>query len=384
MAHTIYSFRRLTFSLPNLAECLLNGRLCYMQKHENLAMLTNRNQSMDMLRIICAIFIVFIHVTPEYNPAVAGSLPSLFIHSLVRSGLPIFFIMSGYFILNSKINSLVDFYKSRLVTIIVPFLVFSFAHYCYFHQWDPNAYSSEWAVNYLKSVMYGSPVNFGRQYFMTGLYWFVYAIIGLYIITPVIIKCMEFIGNENALKCLMVLLAFYCVTQVSGAYLKTINFSEDWMQYPDGLKWVLYFIIGGIIKRVEKNINSLAISFAVIISYFLVVITYHGSATGKWYSLGWIDANAAMVLLSTSIFILFHTQKIKLQSKIIPYLSSLTYGVYLIHIVWLSVVNEKTNVISNELITYTLSTGLLVVFFAFMTSSIVNFFIIKRIVGLLK
>lgn len=343
-----------------------------------------RNHSMDLLRIICAIFIVFIHVTPDYNPSMTGTIPGLFIHPLVRSGLPLFFIISGYFILNSELKSIFSFYKSRLVSVIIPFVIFSFLHYCYFHQWDANAYGIEWSVNYFKSLAFGSPINFGRQYFMTGLYWFIYAIIGLYIISPAIIKSMEFINQSNSAKCLVYLVVFYCVAWFIGGLAGNSGFSVNWLQLPENTKWILYFLIGGIIKRINYKSNLTILIPSIILSYALVVYTYYGSITGAWYSMGWIDSNAAMVLLSTSIFITFHGLNFSFKKNSVTYLSSLTYGVYLIHIVFLSVVSNKTNTLSNNYLTYTLVTGFLVATLAFLMSAIINFAVVNRVIRLLK
>jgi len=343
-----------------------------------------RNHSMDLLRILCTIFIVFIHVTPEYNPSDNSSWPGIFIHSLVRSGLPIFFIMSGYFILNSNIKSALSFYRSRFISIIIPFIVFSFAHYCYFHQWDSNPYSLEWGVNFIKSIIYGSPINFGREYFMTGLYWFVYAIIGLYLLSPAMIKCMDFINENNALKCVLILVFSYCILWVLGSALGKLGLESNWLQYPNNIKWLFYFLVGGVIRRINIKTKTSYSLPSIIITYALVVITCYGSAKGEWYSSSWIDANAAMVLFSVCLFATFHGLEINFKKNYVTYLSSLTYGVYLIHIVFLSVVSDKTHVLSNNLIIYTLVTGSAVVTLAFIASAAVNFIIINKVMMLLK
>ncbi|MCE4257861.1 acyltransferase family protein, partial [Escherichia coli] len=65
-------------------------------------------------------------------------MAALLLNPVFRVSLPLFFMISGYLILNSKIDSLFEFYKKRIKTIALPFLFFSFIHYCFFHQWDSN------------------------------------------------------------------------------------------------------------------------------------------------------------------------------------------------------------------------------------------------------
>lgn len=216
-------------------------------------MATRRNASMDFLRIICAIFIVFIHVTPDYIPGNEQTLSSLFIHPLVRSALPIFFMISGYFILNSKnSDSILVFYKKRLLSIFIPFLVFSFIHYTYYHQWDPDAYSGKWLLNYFKAILIGAPNNFAKDYFMTALYWFVYAIIGLYLLSPAIKKSISFINNENALKYTLCTIAgYFAYSELMMAH-SAIGYSENLFFMPEGIKWMFYFICGGMIFKIKK------------------------------------------------------------------------------------------------------------------------------------
>lgn len=48
-----------------------------------------RNNNIDILKFICAIFVMIIHVKVPYDP---------YYEPIVRSGVPCFFIISGYFL----------------------------------------------------------------------------------------------------------------------------------------------------------------------------------------------------------------------------------------------------------------------------------------------
>ncbi|EFA3824844.1 acyltransferase [Escherichia coli] len=340
----------------------------------------NRNISIDVLRILSALAIVFIHVTPQYD---GSNTYVLIMQPIIRAGLPIFFIISGFFILNSKIESIQTFYKKKLISIIIPFLLFSFMHYAYFHQWDENAYTKDWVANYFKAVIYGSPVNFGRDYFMTALYWFVYTIIGLYLLSPLIQKCMEFINNDNAARYLYILILTSGSYPVLGELLKQFSFSENILNLPDNFKWLAYFVSGAILGRVNYIKTSFLIP-AIIFFYFIVMLTCYGAKYNSWYSYEWIDGNIAMMALSVSMFALFLKIKINSHSKIITYISSLTYGVYLSHIFILSIVDSYTKDLGQSTPSYVFITVSFVFLTSLILSSVVNFLIAKRLVRLLS
>lgn len=340
----------------------------------------NRNISIDVLRILSALAIVFIHVTPQYD---GSNTYALIMQPIIRAGLPIFFIISGYFILNSRIDNIKLFYKKKLISIIIPFMIFSFFHYTYFHQWDANAYTKEWAVNYFKAIIYGSPVNFGREYFMTALYWFVYTIIGLYLLSPLIQKSIAFIKNDNAARCLYILILTSGLYPVLSELFKQLSFSDNILNLPENFKWLAYFVSGAILGRINTIKTSFLIP-SIIAFYFIVMLTCYGAKYNSWYSYEWIDGNIAMMFLSVSLFALFLKIKINSHSKIIAYISSLTYGVYLSHIFILSIIDSYTKQLGQSTPAYVFITVSLVFLTSLLLTSIVNFLFAKRLVRLLS
>lgn len=347
-------------------------------------MQSNRNVNIDLLRIISALFIVFIHVTPDFSPDNNGTLPSLFINPLVKSGLTIFFIMSGYFVLNGKEESVLSFYRKRAVSTLIPFVVFSFMHYTYFHQWDVNPYGFQWFLNYVKAMLIGAPANFGREYFMSGLYWFVYAIIGVYLMSPLFRKAISFINEENALKALSILVLFYVVYYTLSMSSPVSGISENILQLPESSKWVFYFVTGGIIFRVKKTFNFKFLILFSFIFYLLVMLTYRGMFDGAWYSKSWVDANPAMFLLSISLFMAFRSLKIKSNGKLITYFASLTYGTYLIHITMLSFISELSRGIFNNYLLNIVATSTSVFVSSMIVAALVNKIIVDRLIRLLR
>ncbi|WP_139788228.1 acyltransferase family protein, partial [Morganella morganii] len=64
-----------------------------------------RNYSIDLLRVFCCVLVIGIHVVPTYSPPYninANNVQIIIMQSIVRVGLPVFFILSGMFLLNNK------------------------------------------------------------------------------------------------------------------------------------------------------------------------------------------------------------------------------------------------------------------------------------------
>jgi surface polysaccharide O-acyltransferase-like enzyme len=67
--------------------------------------MNERNLNIDALRILACVFVIGIHATYNFNPHGLmdfNNYAGLLLHSIFRAGLPIFFIISGYYLLNSK------------------------------------------------------------------------------------------------------------------------------------------------------------------------------------------------------------------------------------------------------------------------------------------
>lgn len=78
---------------------------------------TKRDTSIDLLRVVCCMLVIGIHVTVDYSLTVNKGMDSfiqiqsLLMNNIVRVGLPVFFVISGYFLLNKKINNI--FYGTK-------------------------------------------------------------------------------------------------------------------------------------------------------------------------------------------------------------------------------------------------------------------------------
>ena len=141
----------------------------------------SRNSRYDLVRSIAIILIVFTHSMGMITgTAPAGGSPVRVEYALLRTiispGVHLFFLLSGALLLGKE-EPVWLFYRKRLRRILIPFLLWSVVLYVLIGLKTP---SFDW-----KHCL----PDFGQKLLTNGIhgtYWFIYAILGLYLITPLL------------------------------------------------------------------------------------------------------------------------------------------------------------------------------------------------------
>ncbi len=141
----------------------------------------SRNIRYDLVRSIAIILIIFTHSMGMITGvAPAGWSPVrveyAFLKTLISPGVHLFFLLSGALLLGKE-EPVWMFYRKRLRRILVPFLIWSAVLYVLTGLKTPGF---DW-----KHCL----PDFGLKLLTNGIhgtYWFIYAILGLYLITPLL------------------------------------------------------------------------------------------------------------------------------------------------------------------------------------------------------
>lgn len=143
----------------------------------------------DRLRIVATIMVITIHVTSptvEQFGAVApgGWWAANWWNSLTRPAVPLFVMLSGY-LLFAKDYPLGDFLRRRFSRVLIPafFWILVFSVYNYFANGTPRT-----AGELVRSLISG-PVYFHL--------WFIYMIIGLYLVYPILRPWVRSAGDRE-------------------------------------------------------------------------------------------------------------------------------------------------------------------------------------------
>lgn len=297
-----------------------------------------RNLSMDLLRVVCCMFVVAIHVTPDYGNTVTNGYPltiqieSLIIQSIVRTGLPIFFILSGYFLLNRNGSEGVVKYFKRMISITIPFLIYAFPYYIEFYNGSFN----------FSGILLFFTYVFESSTSLSSHFWFVYSILGIYIIYPAIKFVTDNISEKQSLNViifLVLLITYQAYFNQLGIFIPGLHNIIP-IQTLD--TWVIYFICGGMIKRVAHSDMHFNLTWSIPLLILAEVLLVYISVNKYNFNTHPYDTNPVMLVLTLLITYLFaRLEHVNVMlKKIVSLTSDYTYGLFLIHILVLIKIKE--------------------------------------------
>ena len=139
------------------------------------------NDSLDVLRVIAAFSVVVLHVSGQFIMASpVGSAEfciSNFMNSISRFGVPVFVMISGaIFLAEEKMVTIPKIWFKNILRLLIVFWVWSFGYYVfqslYFWNYD------FWNQGLLRTI---TGCVYASEHF-----WFLFMIIGLYALVPIL------------------------------------------------------------------------------------------------------------------------------------------------------------------------------------------------------
>ena len=317
----------------------------------------------DLLRIVACFLVLISHSCDPFvsrfdsNPA--EFLTGVWFGSLVRSCVPLFVMISGVLLLPVRMD-MGAFYSRRAKRIVIPLVFWSLAlpllYYFYMGSFGANTVSPAvdmstftWKATLTK--LYTFLFNF--NYDTTPL-WYLYMLIGLYLILPIISPWVQQ-ASQRDLKRFLYIWAFTTVLpyiQMAAPYLGyTGNYGSmgilgvcEWNAY--GMFYYFsgflgYMVLAYYLTRYPPK-WSLAKTLAIALPLFVVgyLITALGFIlTQKYYPASyanleiiWYFSGANVLMMTVSIFLVFQKIKVK-PSPFMSKVAALTFGVYLCHFI---------------------------------------------------
>lgn len=302
-----------------------------------------RNYSLDILKFLASVAVVAIHVESNYR--IGEFVPntelwdiSLIINLLSKWSVPVFFMCSGYFLLNDKKNyTYKEFLSKRIFKVLIPFLATPIIYNVYY-QYSMGGVSIKGVLLNLAKHLLGYPSAVHL--------WFLYPLIGLYIFTPLLKGLLDKLDGK------LVILAIISCTLV-----KTIIPFTDivaqwqanyWRELPLFINApTIYFILGGYLGRVELN-KPMKISLYIVNIIIFCISVFLSFKIDFLYSRNLevlLDISAINnLLMSLSLFIFFKDMKLKnlkeskLFRNIVKTLSDVNFGVFLWHPIFINII----------------------------------------------
>jgi len=290
------------------------------------------------LRFISLLAVVILHTTSPvletYNHGpISTWLIGDFYNSLVRFAVPVFVMISGALLLHRDYE-LGDFLKRRLIRIVIPFLFWSLIYVGYeFYIEDLNYTGIDW--NTTRQILHLLKV--GSSYHL----WYVYMLIGLYLLIPIISK---FVRNATQNEVLYFLIVWLVVMLLEQPYLSRFKPSVD-LRYFEG--FVGYLVLGHYLafKPIAKKQTALwaILFFACLggctLGTYLLYQHYNGIST-----LLYEPVSPPTLLMASSVFMLGRLWTPKVPTWVISFrdfAGKYNYGIYLSHALILSLLSEQ-------------------------------------------
>jgi surface polysaccharide O-acyltransferase-like enzyme len=288
----------------------------------------------DYIRVLASFLVVLVHTcsstVTQYNviPIVDWQIGNLYA-SLSRVAVPLFFMLSGYLLLG-KDEPLQDILLKRVRRIIVPLIAWS-VFYMFWGSWNTGL-DQIIIEHWIKVIV--APVHFHL--------WFLYALLGLYLCLPVlrlIVRC----ADKNLLYYVLIL----WFISVSGLpFLEKVLGASSEIDLALTSGYMGYLLLGHLLGNLL--LTRKIFYFAVLSLLLLLVAT----ATGAYmltlgddgvlnrYFYNYLSPNVILMAISSFVVLrYFFTQPEKEggSHNLIKHLSSASFGIYLVHVVFLDV-----------------------------------------------
>lgn len=289
----------------------------------------NRLLWVDIIRIIGIIAVIAIHVEDSFiyswnKISWIDWWASNIYMGFIRFPIPLFIILSGYLLL-SKQEDNVTFFMKRINKVVIPLVAWSMIYWIFINNY--NLYS-------IITVDFVQRLLANKIYFHL---YFLYIILGLYIITPLLRRILEHSNMSDVHYYLTLWLIFSLINQLIGFFGYNIGIPLEAVTLNLGL-----YILGYAIKNTR-------ISYRIkLLSGILVVLSITITIIGTYFfvsKIGQIDGSVGRLITITSVtsaiglFILVREALSNLSLKgsmsifgnIISTIGGATMGMYLVH-----------------------------------------------------
>jgi len=303
---------------------------------------SNRLGWVDLIRVVSAFLVVVIHIgwqgdqtSSTYYTLLRGALPDThwlfanFVDTFMWCAIPLFFMVSGYLILN-KPNSLKHGYFKRLLKIGIPLFAWSIIYliirywlYGVDHMGNPPS-----IYNGIRCILTNN---------VAAHFWFLYVLLSLYIAAPILRSYLKSASRENKIYFILLLgCACFLWPIISDVLKMLFDINKVNFDFYIVSGFVGYFVAGYLLgqQAISPRICLLClISFTLITIIITVVGLY-------FFESEIVRSELANYLRIPLVLMLFTVlkyvgdaefyQRSRLSAGI-SYLAPLTFGIYLIH-----------------------------------------------------
>ena len=292
------------------------------------------------LRALATIAVIVLHISApiliSFNPENITNVWWIgnFYNSTTRFCVPIFLMISGALLIPQQLT-IKEFYRKRLKRVLLPFMFWSLIYLCFTLKSHYSSFSeilSIVAFKYILSLLFaGNESSFHL--------WYIFMIIPIYLITPVISKWARSSKNNE----LLIFIAFWLVSLLLELpIIKKLNIKLDLRYFS---KYLGYIILGYYIFRLKKSKNIFYLGIGLTLIGFLITLmgTYYLTLkNGQFVHFLYEYLSLNVILSSAGIFIIIKSNLIPqiIPRNLISILANYSFGIYLSHILILNFLTQ--------------------------------------------
>ena len=284
-----------------------------------------RDLSLDLLRIVACVMVVVMH-----SPIPSDNSDGIILSSLSYFTAPcigLFFMVSGALILPppiaSESNTALPFLRKRLKRVLMPTLVWTL-FYIAIKLLDGNMTIDE----VLKTV---ASIPFSAQ--GHGVLWFMYTLIGLYLVTPILHAWLRKASEKEIRFYLLLWLVAMCYPLLQ-MFVLVNNTTTGILYYFSG--YVGYFLLGYWMQRYGEKLSLKVAALLMCVSVFAPIVVKIMHLEVDFYSLFWYLSIFVAIqcifwwkMMKRLQIVLHMSDRVK---SFITIFSNLSFGIYLSHI----------------------------------------------------
>ena len=289
----------------------------------------------DALRTVAIIFVLIIHTTANYYVESYGTKSYyiiLVISSITCSAVPIFYMLSGAFLINEKNKDYSKFYK-KIIKVIFQTLFWTLVYLVFF----------KYYMNQDISIFQGMiKALFIEQ---VGHLWFMYPLIALYLLTPFISRLYSILSEKDKIILISIVLIIPAiVSTLQMKYWQLFSTPKFAILFPElGLFLCGKYIYDNKEKLKTKKVSILSFIGIVIGLISIICISYfYVKSQGISGIKPYFDSNKIsnlLFIISLFVFIVsisnFLNKIPKLLKNIFTIIGSSSGGIYFIHMFFL-------------------------------------------------
>lgn len=315
---------------------------------------------LDYARTIAIICVVITHTVQRIydlsaesllQSSVSSRIFALSMFSIGRLGVPIFFFLTGYLLLDREYvdNKYISFIKRNFGGLLLTTSIWILIYNIF------NSYFYKEAIKcsvLLKNLVYLKSTAMSHM-------WYMPVILGIYLFIPFVANALRYTDLRNLYIPMTIAFVYMFVTPIINVFL-TAKGIEPVSVLPDfnfaGGKYGFCILLGYFIKKVDiRKVPSIQIVLLGTVAYLFTVYTQCYAAVHKINYTVWYDS-ASLILTDLCIFILLSRIHFY-YNKVVASISVNAFGIYLIHnpinLVLVRIINQRSRVISMMIIVIT-------------------------------